>query len=124
MAPCFEAPVAGELVAGEGTGGRKLVGSAQVRDGDALLQHGSILVDDDQRLLAELAGLGPCMRPATLRELTGHEVTVHEFAAGLTAALNARGAAPLTLTLETSLLEEVQLLVRTRYAVADWTWRR
>jgi lipoyl(octanoyl) transferase len=124
MAPCFEAPVGGELVAGGGTGGRKLVGSAQVREGDALLQHGSILVDDDQQLLAELASLGSSMRPATLRELTGYEVTVHEFAEGLTAALNARGAAPLPLTLETSLLEEVQLLVRTRYAVAEWTWRR
>jgi lipoyl(octanoyl) transferase len=47
LAPCFEAPVAGEVVAG----GRKLVGSAQVRDGDAFLQHGSILIDDDQHLL-------------------------------------------------------------------------
>jgi lipoyl(octanoyl) transferase len=124
MAPCFEAPVVGELVAGGGMGGRKLVGSAQVREGDAFLQHGSILIDDDQRLLAELASRGPSMRPATLRELTGHEVTVHEFAEGLAEALNARGVLPLTLTLEDSLLEEAELLVRTRYAVADWTWRR
>ena len=124
MAPCFEAPVAGELVAGEGMGGRKLVGSAQVREGDAFLQHGSILIDDDQHLLAELASREPSMRPATLRELTGHEVTVDGFAAGLAAALNARGVAPLTLTLDDSLHDEAELLVRTRYGVADWTWRR
>ena len=124
MAPCFEAPVAGELVAGEGAEARKLVGSAQVREGDAFLQHGSILVDDDQQLLAELASRGPSMRPATLRELTGRDVTVHEFAEAFAAALNARGIAPLSLTLEDSRLEEVELLIRTRYAVPDWTWRR
>lgn len=124
MTPCFEAPAAGELVAGGRTGGRKLVGSAQVREGDAFLQHGSILVDDDQQLLAELGTRGPSMRPATLRELTGREVTVPEFSARFAAALTARGATPLTLTLEAPLLEEIDLLIRTRYGVADWTWRR
>jgi lipoyl(octanoyl) transferase len=124
MTPCFEAPAAGELVAGGGRDGRKLVGSAQVREADAFLQHGSILVDDDQQLLAELGAPGPSMRPATLRDLTGRDVTVHEFAAGFAAALTARGAAPLTLTLDASLLEDVDLLIRTRYAVANWTWRR
>ena len=64
------------------------------------------------------------MRPATLRELTGHEVTVHEFAAGFAEAVTACGPAPLTLTLEDSLLEETERLVRTRYAVPGWTWRR
>ncbi|HSR42176.1 MAG TPA: hypothetical protein VLL48_08395, partial [Longimicrobiales bacterium] len=36
---CFRAPAPGEVV----VGGRKLVGSAQVRFGGTLLQHGSIL---------------------------------------------------------------------------------
>src|SRR6266566_6444797 len=44
MRPCFELPGEGELVAR----GRKLVGSAQWRDEGAVLQHGSILVEDDQ----------------------------------------------------------------------------
>ncbi|MBA3339419.1 MAG: octanoyltransferase, partial [Geodermatophilaceae bacterium] len=47
LALCFAEPAAGEIVAA----GRKLVGSAQWRDGGALLQHGSILVDDDQSRL-------------------------------------------------------------------------
>jgi lipoate-protein ligase A len=122
MAPCFEAPVTGELVAGGGGG--KLVGSAQVREGDAFLQHGSILVDDDQHLLAQLGCRGPSVRPATLRELTGHQVTVDEFAFAFRAALTTHGAAPLSLTLEDSLLDEAETLVRTRYAVDAWTWRR
>ena len=47
-APCFEVPTGGELVLGTSAGARKLVGSAQWQDEGALLQHGSILVDDDQ----------------------------------------------------------------------------
>src|SRR5215207_6023753 len=50
-APCFERPAAGELV----VDGRKLVGSAQWRDEGAMLQHGSILIDDDQPLVSAIA---------------------------------------------------------------------
>ena len=53
-APCFERPAAGELV----VNGRKLVGSAQWRDEGAMLQHGSILVEDDQPLVSALADDG------------------------------------------------------------------
>jgi lipoyl(octanoyl) transferase len=41
---CFAQPAGGEIM----VGGRKVVGSAQLRQGDALLQHGSILLGDDQ----------------------------------------------------------------------------
>jgi lipoate-protein ligase A len=43
-ASCFASPVGGEIL----VNGRKLVGSAQVRRGDAFLQHGSILLDGRQ----------------------------------------------------------------------------
>lgn len=49
--PCFERPAEGEVVAG----GAKLVGSAQVRLEGRLLQHGSILLADDQQRLGGLA---------------------------------------------------------------------
>jgi lipoate-protein ligase A len=42
IADCFARPAAHELL---DTCGRKLVGSAQARRGDALLQHGSVLLD-------------------------------------------------------------------------------
>lgn len=48
---CFDKPAAGEIT----VGGRKLVGSAVWRQGGAYLQHGSILLADDQALLAEAA---------------------------------------------------------------------
>jgi len=70
--PCFDRPAAGEVVAR----GRKLVGSAQARTGKALLQHGSILLHDDQVRIPELLregveipGAGPAGRPVALVEL-------------------------------------------------------
>jgi len=41
---CFASPTGGEILVTH----RKLVGSAQVRRGDAFLQHGSILLDGKQ----------------------------------------------------------------------------
>jgi lipoyl(octanoyl) transferase len=123
VAPCFETPVAGEVVAG----GRKLVGSAQVRDGGAFLQHGSILIDDDQHLLSTLLDESqPMPAPATIRALTGRAVPAHEFATALSRTLGcaADGMQPQPLQLEESLIADVQLLIRSRYAGADWTWRR
>ncbi|HEY9766049.1 MAG TPA: lipoate--protein ligase family protein [Chroococcales cyanobacterium] len=54
QAACFAAATPADLVCG----GRKLVGSAQVRRGDAVLQHGSIPVDQDPRLLKLILGPG------------------------------------------------------------------
>jgi lipoate-protein ligase A len=47
---CFSQPVGGEVL----VHGRKVVGSAQVRRGSAFLQHGSILLGDQQDLIREL----------------------------------------------------------------------
>jgi lipoate-protein ligase A len=48
--PCFSQPAGGEIM----IEGRKVVGSAQLRQGGALLQHGSILLEDNQGLLLGL----------------------------------------------------------------------
>lgn len=50
---CFDHPAAGEIT----VHGRKLVGSAVWRHGGAYLQHGSILLADDQALLAHAADI-------------------------------------------------------------------
>lgn len=49
--PCFAAPVGGEVLVET----RKVIGSAQVRQGSAFLQHGSLLLEDDQPFLEELS---------------------------------------------------------------------
>ena len=72
-ASCFAMPVGGEIL----VGGRKLVGSAQVRRGDAFLQHGSILLAGSQEKVS--AGGGE----TTLGAVLGRAVTVEEVTAAI-----------------------------------------
>lgn len=121
--PCFELPSEGELVAD----GRKLVGSAQWRDQRALLQHGSILVGDDQSSLASLATAAEMRdnipQPATLAELMGRAPEVSEVAAAMLDAVKSAedpGAA---------LLDEDDIRTATsrhlpHFLDDTWTWRR
>src|SRR6185503_7450219 len=83
--PCFDHPSSGELIAG----GRKLVGSAQWRSDHALLQHGSILVDDDQQTLTELLNAPQDEPPpaATLRELLGRAPSLDDVARAIFSAV-------------------------------------
>ena len=121
-APCFDTPVEGELVVGD----RKLVGSAQWRDGGALLQHGSILVDDDQPMLARLAvrPIPPAPPAATLREALGRAPSVEEVAEHLFAAVRAlEDPAAESLGVEPALEADAHSL-RERYRDDAWTWRR
>ena len=56
---CFAQPAGGEVMAD----GRKVVGSAQYRQGTALLQHGSILLADNQHVVSALTrGAGSASR--------------------------------------------------------------
>lgn len=85
--PCFVSPSAGEIT----IGGRKLVGSAQWHGEHALLQHGSILVHDDQGVIPDLS-IGPLPvipPPATLAESLGREPSVSEVTGALFDALRA-----------------------------------
>lgn len=121
-APCFETPTAGELV----LDGRKLAGSAQWRDGGALLQHGSILVEDDQSAVSALlrrptAAPTP---PATLHDALGRSPDASEVALALFGAvrrLEDPRATPLAV--DDALLSRAASL-RARYDDERWTWRR
>lgn len=121
-APCFERPAPGELVAD----GRKLVGSAQLREDGAMLQHGSILVRDDQATILRLAAssVGAPVPAASLADLLGREPPAAEFAAALFAAVRRTwDAHASTLSDAASLAREAEL-ARQRYTDAAWTWRR
>ena len=122
LAPCFEPPTRDELVAD----GRKLVGSAQWREEGALLQHGSILVDDDQGLIRDLSlvPLPATPPPATLRGLLGRAPTAAElFDALLAAVRSTEGAAAAAWPGDEALWAAVARL-RSRYLDDAWTWRR
>lgn len=69
-ASCFAAPVGGEIL----VQGRKLVGSAQMRRGDAFLQHGSILLAGSQQ------AVGARTSETTLAAVLGRAVTFAETA--------------------------------------------
>jgi lipoyl(octanoyl) transferase len=130
--PCFDAPAPGEIVAA----GRKLVGSAQRCERRTLLQHGSLLLDGSQAIVAELmtrlavtAGAGVDAAAAagagaiTLRELLGTVPdTDHLIGAlrhGFESTFGTR-LAPDTLTLDERARVDRHAA---RYAAAAWTWR-
>jgi lipoate-protein ligase A len=119
--PCFGMPAPGEVVAGAG----KLVGSAQARVGDVLLQHGSVLLAGDQSALYELRGARPDPAPpATLERLgvrAGHDAVAAALAAGVRLALGGSWDEGVYRTPE---LDEADRLEWVRYASREWTWRR
>ena len=125
-APCFEAPTGGELVLETDRGPAKLVGSAQWQEHGALLQHGSILVDDDQSTVARLAArpLPDVPRPATLRGALGRAPTLRETAAAFDAALRQlEDPDPRPLDVDLPLRDALDR-TRARYLDPGWTWRR
>lgn len=121
-APCFERPAAGELV----VAGRKLVGSAQWRDDGAMLQHGSILVKDDQPMIATLATspVAPPVPAATLSDALGRCPSPEEVAAAMFDAVRSLECPDATeLELDRTLRNEMARAVD-RYRDDRWTWRR
>lgn len=122
LRPCFDAPAEHEIV----VGGRKLVGSAQWRRGGALLQHGSILIRDDQPLIARLMkGQSPPTPSAgTLAESLGREPSMEEVSRPILEFLAlATGARLDPLCPDADLELDVDAL-RLRYKDDSWTWRR
>ena len=100
-------------------GGRKAVGSAQVREGDALLQHGSILLVNRQDVVAELT-TGGAGAPAAigLAEAAGRALTFDEVARAV--ADSARRAWPGTWTS----IDAPPLPRPNPFADPGWTWQR
>lgn len=123
--PCFETPGEGELVAR----GNKLVGSAQWRDEGALLQHGSILVDDDQSSLPSFAASASgasdstIPRPATLHALLGRSPAIDEVAVAMFDAVRSREDDQAIEMDEQEIREETMSRIPL-FLDEGWTWRR
>ena len=120
LRPCFDAPSEHEIV----VGARKLVGSAQWRRGGALLQHGSILVRDDQGMIARLMK-SPITPPAaaTLADALGRDPTESEVADVLRASLE-RVVHGAVAEFDASQVADAAAALRSRYSDDTWTWRR
>ncbi len=122
LAPCFDQPAAGEIV----VGGRKLVGSAQWRHDGALLQHGSILLADDQALIADLlrtprrAVTPPA---ATLAAILGEAPPFDRVAEALVSTLRQLDPRTTPLTVDPELARDVERATA-EFRSEGWTWRR
>jgi len=115
---CFASPVGGEVM----TAGRKLVGSAQLRQGTAFLQHGSLLLGDDQRLIAEVTrGAAPASGEITLSLAAGRTVPAEEAAAALAGTVRAWDGQWRVFD------DDADALVRrhaAQFRDSAWTWKR
>ncbi|WKW11304.1 lipoate--protein ligase family protein [Pseudogemmatithrix spongiicola] len=117
-AACFAEPNVGELV----VDGRKLVGSAQRRDEHAFLQHGSILLADDQGLVAALRGTTAPPPAATLTQALRRDVDFDEVRDALIAALE-HAVGPVSTLAVGELAPAIARHVAT-YRDPRWTFRR
>jgi lipoate-protein ligase A len=103
--------------------GRKLVGSAQRRQGDSFLQHGAVLLGIDEPTVRALfpTTRDPLSTLSTLESALGRRPSFFEVAEALTAAFETEHG--LTLRpggLTADEMASVERLVTDRYASADW----
>jgi lipoate-protein ligase A len=79
---CFASPSGGEVL----VGGRKVIGSAQVRRRAAFLQHGSILLDGSQDVVNAVSRQPSAVSDeTTLRQILGRPVRFEEVTAAIMA---------------------------------------
>jgi len=109
-AACFATSAGGEVL----VDGRKLVGSAQLREGGALLQHGSILLDGSQEMIRRVSReQGAGSGETTLSAVLGRPVSFMEVAQAIVATWDGR--------LEPS---DCPTLRPSGFGDPAWTWRR
>jgi lipoate-protein ligase A len=115
---CFASPAGGEVV----SQGRKLVGSAQLRQGGAFLQHGSLLLEGDQRLVTEVTlGPAPASGETTLSVAAGRGVSDREAALALAEAVRTWGEDWGDLDIDPDKLAGRHAA---QFRDPDWTWTR
>lgn len=116
---CFSAAAGGEVVVGE----RKVAGSAQLQQGPAFLQHGSILLSGSQRLVGQVTrGEAAGSSEAPVSELLGRELRFAELAEALRAA--AEGWPGEWQLASADRTEELAARHAERFRDPAWTWRR
>ena len=103
--------------------GRKVVGSAQLRDGTAFLQHGSLLLEDDQSLVHRVTrGTPPPDHSAPLSRILGRRVTWDEAAGEVAGSARLRWGLPPEEAVAPHFLLERAEAYAGRFRSAGWTW--
>lgn len=121
LRPCFDVPSAHEIVLDE----RKLVGSAQWRHDDTLLQHGSILVRDDQAMITRLLKEPPISPPegATLHQALGWDPGIEDVGPPMRDALE-RLCGSKVQEFDARQARDHAAELEPTYGDDNWTWRR
>ncbi len=110
---CFAAPVGGEVL----IAGRKVIGSAQVRQGRAFLQHGSILLDGSQEMLRAVSRQPSAVSgETTLTAALGRRITFEEVVEAIGATWDD--------LLTSTALDRPPPPSTARFSDPAWTWRR
>ncbi|HEY7636558.1 MAG TPA: hypothetical protein VH763_13485 [Gemmatimonadales bacterium] len=116
---CFAQPVGGEIL----VGGRKVVGSAQLREGEALLQHGSILLHDEQTVVHSVSR-DAATRPAPIPTAwIAPETKAEEIAEAVAQAAAARWGGIWNREPPVDSVLELAAAHVPRFRSDAWTWR-
>jgi hypothetical protein len=104
----------------------KVVGSAQLRERGALLQHGSILLGNQQELVGAITlGDVPRSGAAALSRVLGRSIRPGQVISAITATFEARRGPLFPLDAELrEALEERTAAHRPKFLDPAWTWRR
>ena len=118
---CFASPAGGEVM----MPGGKVVGSAQLREGGAFLQHGSILLRGSQQLVSDLTlGTPPPDGSVALEAVRGAPVSFDEVARSLADAARGWSPEPWSDQVDSDAIAVATARHAQRFQGADWTWRR
>jgi lipoate-protein ligase A len=117
---CFAAPVGGEVT----VRGRKLVGSAQLREGAGLLQHGSLLLVGQQGTVHEVTrNVAPADLAMPLAEALGDAPDPVMVADAVASAAAERWGGTWERTSPDPALLAEASPHEVRFRSPDWTWR-
>jgi len=118
---CFASPAGGEVM----LRGRKVVGSAQLREGGAFLQHGSILLGGSQQLVGDLTvGAPPPDGAIALSTVRGAPVSFAEVAQAVGESARSWSVDWGALPGDSTSLAVAAARHADRFQSDDWTWRR
>jgi lipoate-protein ligase A len=116
---CFARPVGGEIV----VGGRKVVGSAQLRQGDALLQHGSILLGNDQSPVGAVTlGAVPPDLAQPLHSIVGTSLEEGDIISAISRSAAERWAGEWRLYRDGGDVVAASARHAPRFRSVEWTW--
>lgn len=122
--PCFSFPAENEIE----IEGKKLIGSAQKREGSCFLQHGSIPLRNNASLLEQITPAedgGKTIRMISLEEALGRGVEFNEVVTALISGFSEYFDAEICPKIISEKdREEIYRLEKEKYANKEWTFQR